>query len=321
MEELFQVNNFWIRVRLKPVWNLELDKYLTDLQDDPLLYSTCMSLVDSPRGHVKSEHTCWFSQSVLNWGNLTVSRWRGRESTEGGKEGTHVWNITAQNIYPVCEHLSMFVRVFHCRFTSNLIYRLWFPWCRIKPPSCRHKTNGHYHDNKMKNKFSFCLHRKIQPNNNHTRLFIYWCWFSAYYQLNIICFMGGICQEGTVHVIYGFLEEPLASLEQLNLSRIHTGMQTVLMLRPDTLPPILPPDVRTLDVLSPNVIIPHQETTYWCYIQKLPENMPKNHIVMVWMPLNYKIWKLSHIMLHTIISEFSFLMYLSKVKAFRSRNT
>ncbi|KAK5900753.1 hypothetical protein CgunFtcFv8_025685 [Champsocephalus gunnari] len=89
-----------------------------------------------------------------------------------------------------------------------------------------------------------------------------------------------LIEEGTVHVIYGFLEEPLASLEQLNLSRIHTGMQTVLMLRPDTLPPILPPDVRTLDVLSPNVIIPHQETTYWCYIQKLPENMPKNHIVM-----------------------------------------
>lgn len=88
-------------------------------------------------------------------------------------------------------------------------------------------------------------------------------------------------QEGTVHVIYGFLDQPLASLEQLNLSRIHTGLQRVLMLRPDTPPPTLPPDVRTLDVLSPNVNIPNQETTYWCYIQKLPENMPRNHIVMV----------------------------------------
>lgn len=94
-----------------------------------------------------------------------------------------------------------------------------------------------------------------------------------------------IDQEGTVHIIYGFLDQPLASLEQLNLSRIHTGIQRVLMLRPDMLPPTLPPDVETLDVVAPNVIIPNQETTYWCFIQKLPENMTKNHIVMVWMPL------------------------------------
>lgn len=92
-------------------------------------------------------------------------------------------------------------------------------------------------------------------------------------------------QEGTVHVIYGLLDQPLASLEQLNLSRIHTGIQRVLMLRPDTPSPTLPPDVETLDVVAPNVIIPNEETTYWCFIQKLPENMPKNHIVMVWMPL------------------------------------
>lgn len=90
-----------------------------------------------------------------------------------------------------------------------------------------------------------------------------------------------IGQEGTVHIIYGFLDQPLASLEQLNLSRIHTGVQRVLMLRPDTPSPTLPPDVQTLDVVAPNVIIPNQETTYWCFIQELPENMPKNHIIMV----------------------------------------
>lgn len=88
-------------------------------------------------------------------------------------------------------------------------------------------------------------------------------------------------QEGTVHIIYGLLDQPLPALEQLNLSRIHTGVQRVLMLRPDTPSPRLPLDVQTLDVLAPNVIIPNQETTYWCFIQTLPENMPKNHIVMV----------------------------------------
>ncbi len=88
-------------------------------------------------------------------------------------------------------------------------------------------------------------------------------------------------QEGTVHIIYGILDQPLTSLEQLNLSRIQTGLQRVLMLRPDTLPPALPPDEQTLDVLAPNVIIPNQMTTYWCFMQRLPENMPKNHIIMV----------------------------------------
>ncbi|KAM6900881.1 dopamine beta-hydroxylase [Lycodopsis pacificus] len=89
-----------------------------------------------------------------------------------------------------------------------------------------------------------------------------------------------LIEEGTVHVIYGLLDEPLASLDQLNLSRIHTGLQRVLMLRPDTPSPTLPPDVQTLDVVAPNIVIPNQETTYWCFIQTLPENMPKNHIIM-----------------------------------------
>ncbi|TKS84596.1 Dopamine beta-hydroxylase [Collichthys lucidus] len=89
-----------------------------------------------------------------------------------------------------------------------------------------------------------------------------------------------LIEEGTVHIIYGFLDQPLASLEQLNLSQIHTGLQRVLLLRPDTPSPTLPPDVQKLEVLAPNVIIPNQETTYWCFIQTLPENMPKSHIVM-----------------------------------------
>ncbi|KAM3874355.1 dopamine beta-hydroxylase [Diretmus argenteus] len=89
-----------------------------------------------------------------------------------------------------------------------------------------------------------------------------------------------LIEEGTVHIIYGLLDRPIVSLEQLNLSRIETGVQRVLMLRPDTPSPSLPPDVQILEVRSPDVTIPSQETTYWCFIQELPENMPKNHIVM-----------------------------------------
>lgn len=102
-----------------------------------------------------------------------------------------------------------------------------------------------------------------------------------------------------MHVIFGLLDQPFASLDQLNLSRIHMGVQRVLMLRPDTPAPTLPPDVYTLDVRAPNVIIPNQETTYWCFIQTLPENMPKNHIVKVPVALQMETINMEFIYTHT----------------------
>nr|XP_046163418.1 dopamine beta-hydroxylase-like [Oncorhynchus gorbuscha] len=89
-----------------------------------------------------------------------------------------------------------------------------------------------------------------------------------------------IIEEGTVHLIYGVLDQPIRSLQQLNLSQIETGVQRALLLRPDTPPPSLPRDVQTLEVRTPDITIPTQETTYWCHIFQLPPNMPKNHIVM-----------------------------------------
>ncbi|KAF7700765.1 dopamine beta-hydroxylase [Silurus meridionalis] len=89
-----------------------------------------------------------------------------------------------------------------------------------------------------------------------------------------------IIEEGTVHLIYSILDQPIRSLHQLNVSRLHPGVQRILLLRPDTPNPSLPQDVRSLEVLAPNVVIPDQETTYWCYMYQLPPNMPKNHIVM-----------------------------------------
>ncbi|XP_062333527.1 dopamine beta-hydroxylase [Osmerus eperlanus] len=89
-----------------------------------------------------------------------------------------------------------------------------------------------------------------------------------------------LIEEGTVHVIYGVLDRPISSLQQLNLSRLNMGVQRVLMLRPDTPSPSLPREVLSLEVLAPQVTIPSQETTYWCYVYQLPANMPKNHIVM-----------------------------------------
>ncbi|KAG7322978.1 hypothetical protein KOW79_014324 [Hemibagrus wyckioides] len=89
-----------------------------------------------------------------------------------------------------------------------------------------------------------------------------------------------VIEEGTVHLIYSILDRPIRSLRDLNVSRLQPGVQRVLLLRPDTPSPSLPLDVRTLEVLAPAVVIPEQETTYWCYMYQLPPNMPKNHIVM-----------------------------------------
>uniref|UniRef100_A0A3P8WJ24 Dopamine beta-hydroxylase n=1 Tax=Cynoglossus semilaevis TaxID=244447 RepID=A0A3P8WJ24_CYNSE len=89
-----------------------------------------------------------------------------------------------------------------------------------------------------------------------------------------------LIEEGTVDIIYGVLDQPLASLEQLNLFSIHTGMLSITMLQYGIPPTQMPPDTKFLDVAAPNVTIPSQETTYWCFNQQLPADMPKNHILM-----------------------------------------
>ncbi|CAH2316800.1 dopamine beta-hydroxylase [Pelobates cultripes] len=91
-----------------------------------------------------------------------------------------------------------------------------------------------------------------------------------------------LIEDGTVHLIYAVLEKPLHSITAINVSAIQNrGLQRVQLLKPERqrLPP-LPADVRNLQVLAPNVLIPDQETTYWCYITELPQNFPKHHILM-----------------------------------------
>ena len=88
-------------------------------------------------------------------------------------------------------------------------------------------------------------------------------------------------QDGTVHLVYGLLEEPLRSLEAINTSGLHTGLQRVQLLKPNISQPALPADTRTMEIRAPDVLIPGQETTYWCYISELPAGFSRHHIVMV----------------------------------------
>lgn len=87
-----------------------------------------------------------------------------------------------------------------------------------------------------------------------------------------------------MHLVYGILEQPLRSLEAINASSLRTGLQRVQLLKPELPQPALPPDTHTMEVRAPHVLIPDQETTYWCYMAELPRGFARHHIVMVWGP-------------------------------------
>nr|XP_010952799.1 dopamine beta-hydroxylase [Camelus bactrianus] len=89
-----------------------------------------------------------------------------------------------------------------------------------------------------------------------------------------------VIEDGTVHLVYGILEEPLRALETINTSGLQTGLQRVQLLKPNISIPALPTDVRTMEIRAPDVLIPGQVTTYWCHITELPEGFSRHHIVM-----------------------------------------
>uniref|UniRef100_A0A8C5QVA4 Dopamine beta-hydroxylase n=1 Tax=Leptobrachium leishanense TaxID=445787 RepID=A0A8C5QVA4_9ANUR len=91
-----------------------------------------------------------------------------------------------------------------------------------------------------------------------------------------------LIEDGTVHLVYAVLENPFTSISDINVSAIRNkGLQRVQLLKPEREHlPTLPPDVRSLVVQAPDVLVPNQETTYWCYISELPKNFTKHHIVM-----------------------------------------
>ncbi|KFV76170.1 Dopamine beta-hydroxylase, partial [Struthio camelus australis] len=89
-----------------------------------------------------------------------------------------------------------------------------------------------------------------------------------------------LIEDGTVHLIYGILEKPVHSLHAINTSAIPRGLQRVQLLKPNISVPELPSDMKTMEITAPDVVIPSQETTYWCYMAELPKSFPKHHIIM-----------------------------------------
>ncbi|XP_039111111.1 dopamine beta-hydroxylase [Hyaena hyaena] len=89
-----------------------------------------------------------------------------------------------------------------------------------------------------------------------------------------------LIEDGTVHLVYGILEEPFRALEAINISGLQTGLQRVQLLKPNISVPALPADKRTMEIRVPDILIPNQETTYWCHVVELPDGFTKHHIVM-----------------------------------------
>ncbi|XP_041530850.1 dopamine beta-hydroxylase [Microtus oregoni] len=89
-----------------------------------------------------------------------------------------------------------------------------------------------------------------------------------------------LIEDDTVHLVYGILEGPFQSLEAINTSGLHTGLQRVQLLRTEVPTPDMPADVQTMEIRTANVVIPDNETTYWCYVTKLPTNFSRHHIIM-----------------------------------------
>lgn len=84
-----------------------------------------------------------------------------------------------------------------------------------------------------------------------------------------------------MHLIYGILEKPVHSLQAINISAIQRGLQRVQLLKPNITVPELPSDRKTMELTAPNIVIPSEMTTYWCYMAELPAGFPKHHIIMV----------------------------------------
>ncbi|CAH6788778.1 Dbh [Phodopus roborovskii] len=89
-----------------------------------------------------------------------------------------------------------------------------------------------------------------------------------------------LIEDDTVHLVYGILEEPFQSLEAINTSGLHTGLQRVQLLKSEVPTPAMPADVQTMEIRAPDVLIPDNETTYWCYVTELPPGFSRHHIIM-----------------------------------------
>ncbi|XP_013420099.1 dopamine beta-hydroxylase-like [Lingula anatina] len=88
-----------------------------------------------------------------------------------------------------------------------------------------------------------------------------------------------VIDNGTTHILFYTADNNIASPDGVNVSSAAPILQRVQLLKPGVELPSLPDDAHTFEILAPNVTVPAEETTYWCYVATMPRLTAKHHIV------------------------------------------
>ncbi|RWS14424.1 Dopamine beta-hydroxylase-like protein, partial [Dinothrombium tinctorium] len=89
-----------------------------------------------------------------------------------------------------------------------------------------------------------------------------------------------VIEDGTNHVLYAIGAGFLHHVYGLRLTKYKHGFQRVQLLKNTIAPPKFPDDTRVLNILNEKVAVPSTDTTYWCKIHMLPEEIVNKHHII-----------------------------------------
>lgn len=86
-----------------------------------------------------------------------------------------------------------------------------------------------------------------------------------------------------MHLVWARGKGPVYQISGLNINTSlphDRGMTRVQLLKNTMDNVVFPRDVSKLDILAHEVKVPKDETTYWCHVHRLPEELKKKHHVV-----------------------------------------
>nr|XP_018907091.1 PREDICTED: tyramine beta-hydroxylase [Bemisia tabaci] len=92
-----------------------------------------------------------------------------------------------------------------------------------------------------------------------------------------------VIEEGTTHIVWVKGSSPLFKLEGLNVAEAEkSGMQRTQLLKNINADPDLDAGSWPVKILNSQVKVPDVETTYWCTLHKLPEELREKHHIIAY---------------------------------------
>ncbi|KAJ1523754.1 hypothetical protein ONE63_001587 [Megalurothrips usitatus] len=91
-----------------------------------------------------------------------------------------------------------------------------------------------------------------------------------------------VIEEGTTHVVWAAGAGPLFRLDGVSVlgEGARRGMQRAQLLKNTDVHDDVPPDAWHLDVRADRVQVPAVDTTYWCHVVKVPQQLARKHHVV-----------------------------------------